>query len=265
MVNADEPNFRYQLFRGADNSISSTTKLWRYLTFEKFAWLFEREQLYHSRLDCLGDPFEGSVTSLHSQKRALGEPVGYMPIPELEPINNVRLMLISYATSWHASADESPTMWKLYSRDNAGVAIVSTMNQMRTAVDTSPHRIAMLGPVEYLDFDNDDMQLPMGTHAMPQFSKRKSFSHEKEVRGIIRVENPLRDPKEIFSHEQVWGLQKQLPTGINVKIDLVELVSEIVLSPLSQDWFDELVKAAAGRRGLEKLVRKSSLSKKPIY
>jgi len=100
---------------------------------------------------------------------------------------------------------------------------------------------------------------------MPWFSKRKSFSHEKEVRGIIRVENPLRDPKEIFSQEHVWGLQKQLPTGINAKVDLVELVSEIVLSPFSQEWFDELVKATAERRGLGKIIRKSNLSKKPIY
>jgi hypothetical protein len=46
-------------FEKPDNA---DAKVWRYLNFTKFLSLIDKEALYFSRLDCLGDPFEGSVT-----------------------------------------------------------------------------------------------------------------------------------------------------------------------------------------------------------
>jgi hypothetical protein len=38
-------------------------KIWRYLDIPKFFWLLEKQSLYFSRADLLGDPFEGSIPS----------------------------------------------------------------------------------------------------------------------------------------------------------------------------------------------------------
>ena len=123
----------------------------------------------------------------------------------------------------------------------------------------------MLGPVEYFDFKEDDMTLPFGKVARAGFSKRKSFEHEKEVRGIIRLEDSPDNPQEILSAERVWNLQKHLSKGIDAEVDLNELIIEIVLSPLSKVWVDDLVRAVAERFGLGNCIRKSSLSGTPVY
>lgn len=264
MSTADEKN-RYQLFSSTDHPISDDTELSRYLTFEKFVWLIENSALYHTRLDRLGDPFEGSVTVAYARKRDAGDPVGYMPLPEYEGSNNIRLMLCSFVSCWHASPVESAAMWKLYSREDAGVAIVSTPPRMQEAVDLTPHRTAMLGPVEYLDFEKDDMTLPFGMTARPGFLKRKSFEHEKEVRAMIRMEKHPEDPNLIFSAEWVQSLYEQMPPGIIASVDLPRLIKGIYVSPLAPSWLLDLVQTLADRHGLENLVRKSRLLGDPTF
>jgi len=64
--NPEDHRYRYQIFRGSSDDITRQTSLWRYMTFEKFCWLVEKSALYHTRLDQLGDPFEGAVTNLTS-------------------------------------------------------------------------------------------------------------------------------------------------------------------------------------------------------
>src|SRR5438445_13824121 len=92
---------RYQTFSSIVNPITNESKLWRYLTFGKFVWLMEYSSLYHARLDQMEDRFEGSVTRLYAQRRGAGEPVGYLAIPELEPINNQRLRICSFVNCWY--------------------------------------------------------------------------------------------------------------------------------------------------------------------
>jgi hypothetical protein len=256
---------RYNIFSSPDHPISVNTKICRYLTFEKFVWLIAKSALYHSRLDRLGDPFEGSVTKPYARKRDAGEMVGYMAIPQYEPINNIRLMLCTFASCWCASPVESAAMWRLYSREDSGVAIVSTPARMRDAVDVASYRTAWIQPVEYLDFEKDDMTLPHALRAMPGVVKRKSFEHEKEVRAMIRIEEYPEDAGLIFSPEWVQGLAEKMPSGIGASVDLPRLIEGICVSPSADSWFVDLVQTLVGRRGLAGLVRKSELRGDPVY
>jgi hypothetical protein len=157
-------------------------------------------------------------------------------------------------------------MWKLYSREDAGVAVVSTVECTRDAVDLTPHhRAGMLGPVEYLDLERDDMTLPFGKRARPGFLKQKSFEHEKEVRAMLVVEEHPEDPNLISSREWVESLKEKMPPGINMKADLKRLIQRIHVGPLASSWFMELVQIVAGRRGLAHLVCKSKLLGDPVY
>jgi len=154
-------------------------------------------------------------------------------------------------------------MWKLYSTEHAGVAIVSTPLRMEEAVDLTPYHTAILGPVEYLDFEMQDGSLPFGKKARPGFLKRKSFEHEKEVRGMIYVEEQL--PNLILSPEYVQDLRESMPLGIDVKVKLKQLIQEIYISPLSASYFSDVVAILSDRHGVADLLRRSTLLGEPVY
>lgn len=256
---------QYQPFSSSRYPVAGDTKLWRYLDFEKFAWFIEKSSVFHARMDCLGDPYEGSVTTQYAMKRASGEIHGYMDLADIEPINNRRLRLVSFASCWHANDGESPAMWKLYAHERRGVAVVTTLERLLSSVDTSRFKRPMLGPVEYFDFTKDDMSLPMGLCGRPGFSKREAFSHEREVRGIVSVDDYPDDPERIFTESYLNELASRLPRGVQVPVDLGRLVLEIVVAPLSKDWFLDVVMSFVDRKGLGELVRKSALLGDPVY
>jgi hypothetical protein len=75
-----------------------------------------------------------------------------------------------YATCWHVREYESFLMWRVYS-DEDGVAIATTLGRLENAVDVSSFKSRILGPVEYFDFDRDDMTLNFGRSGMPGLSR----------------------------------------------------------------------------------------------
>lgn len=262
---------RYQLFSSTDHPIGHDTRLWRYLTLEKFLWLLETSQLYHPRLDCLGDPFEGSVTKKYAQMRAAGELPRHLQgrppefAEKMEPTIFKRLMYTRFATCWYASTVESAAMWKLYSTEHAGVAVITTPELLQASVDVTQFYHAILAPVEYLDFETDDMTFPLGKSAQTGLLKRKSFEHEREVRGLVHLKDEPEDPCTILSPERVESLKTKLPRGVNAPVDLKRLVQAIYISPLAQPFFAELVRISANRRGLGDRVRRSALCGEPVY
>lgn len=81
---------------------------------------------------------------------------------------------------------------------------------------------------------------------IPVFCKRKSFSHEREVR-IARIAK--REPDR---------------SGVVYSVDLDELVHEVVLSPFAEDWTLEVVNAVTRKfkESLVKKVRPSEIEKR---
>ena len=119
---------------------------------------------------------------------------------------------------------------------------------------------------EYFDFKKDDMTLPFGLMGRPGFSKRKEFEHEKEVRGMVRQVKFPENLKDLYSDEYADELAKVLPKGIEIEVDLVELISQIVLSPFSEEWYFQLVRSIAMSHGLGDLVQRSTLDDNtPVY
>ena len=261
--------YRYFPFGGSDKSIKPMTPLWRYLTFEKFCSLIETGKLYHARLDQFEDPFEGSVTAEYVKRREADATEHKEEfLAKLEPWTNVSNLFRSYATCWHASDHESDAQWKLYAAGGAGIAVVSSKERLIKSVDLHPYRHGLLGQVEYIDWKNHDMRhRPFGTEMRPGFVKRNSFEHEREVRGVI-----LTDLSVVTKRGQLkmnLATLKKLhqinPPGISVRVDLHELISNIVLSPLAPAYIDELVRIITKRHDLDHLVTKSNLCGSPIF
>jgi hypothetical protein len=255
---------RYLIAKGSNQLITPATTLWRYMTFEKFCWLIESGELYHARLDQFSDPFEGAVSEKYARLRDTIEP--NVDIRRFEQWSNKTSRLYSYASCWHASDYESDSQWRLYGSGGAGIAIVSTMERMRDSVDFSPD-YGLLRQVEYGDFKTHTMR--DGTSQVPPgFLKRKSFEHEREVRGIIQAKDPFfkeTGPDFTFDDSLLKRLEAQMPRGIEPKVRLRKLIQSIVISPIAAAYVEELVRRICKRHGLGALVRRSDLCGTPLY
>ena len=253
---------KYEILAFSRSDYGPRTEICRYLTFEKFAWLLEKSLLYHCRLDQFQDPFEGAITKPYAQKRYSEEPLRHPLGPDFEALNNWRLRCSSFATCWYASSVRSDAMWKLYSNEKAGVAIVSTPHRLSEAVGTLPKGYwGFLGPIEYLDFQQDDMKLKNGLIVKPGLAKPKSFSHEKEVRGLLHPNGAnisdeiMKNPDLLKNREAIQRHTAALPKGLNVPVNLGILIQNIVISPLAPHWFGELARIQAERRGLADVIQ----------
>ena len=185
--------------------------LWRYMTLEKLLQMLYRHGVFFSYPGKLNDPFEGSLPAL--------------TIKRLQALNFAKDIEHStkkrYVVScWHEMDHESEAMWRLYAERGSGIAVKTNFESLMESVAPGwlddPHPSFMAGRVSYVDYDTEDIPVLNG---MPLFYKRKSFSHEKEVR-IACYENENESSSGIFScvklekliHEIVVLFQKSFFT-----------------------------------------------------
>jgi len=104
--------------------------IWRYMDFTKFVSLLDRQQLFFSRTDKLGDPFEGSCPKRNLEPRA--ELMG----DTSERISEYSKWIREFTAvnCWHMNKYESAAMWKLYLKSDEGIAIKSTFRRLRDSV-----------------------------------------------------------------------------------------------------------------------------------
>src|SRR5579862_8001186 len=117
-------------------------RVWRYMIFEKFCWLIETSQLWHTRLDKFKDAFEGSVTEKYIEYREAEQFKVPRVETQYEPWCNKAYRFTCYACCWHASPHESDTQWQLYAAGGAGIAIVSSLRRLQSAVEITPYLMA---------------------------------------------------------------------------------------------------------------------------
>ena len=225
--------------------------LWRYMDFTKFVSLLDKSALFFARADKLGDPFEGSLPdSTRHAARQFHE--GY-PDSLQRMFNAIKqkaqFMLMS---CWHENDYESAAMWRLYSKDDSGIAIKTDFHSFKSSFTCSTE--VLIGSISYLDYETDPF--PYNSPLAPFLSKRKSFEHEREVRAIIQIPPPEDGnacPEGIFD------------VGNYYKVDLSLLVQEVVVAPYAPKWLLELVGSVAVRYNLKAPVVKSPLANNPTW
>ena len=142
---------------------------------------------------------------------------------------------------------ESDAMWKIYASQH-GVVIVSTIERLQKALTgcywpgkepREESHTYTIAPIHYMDPDKPEEfeKLPEDLREFyvlhPWMLKRKSFEHEKELRVFHTMREEVRRD------------------GVEVTVNVQELVKAIVLNPFSQKWaclpvyvaLDELKKA----------------------
>ena len=238
-------NEMYQAYK--DFKIPPLNKgLWRYLDFTKFVSLLDTKALFFARIDTLEDPFEGTLF------RAIEDRCSPEIIRDVE-----KLRRWVGVNCWHANNYESDAMWKMYGA-KTGVAIRTTCQGLINSF-TGTSSAVHIGQVQYVDYETFNVPLEDVADNLLRFLflyKRKHFEHEREVRALTHDIPRGNDPIDLS--EPVWD------GGKPCKVDLNQLVDEVVISPLAQPWFIELVTSVAGKYGLSAEVRQSSMSESPV-
>jgi hypothetical protein len=224
---------------------SSTAKIWRFMDLGRFLSLLSSKALYFACPSEFNDPYEGLYPRSHvaafstmaqtyvDQTRAtrnqLVERYPTIDVGGLDrTIANMRDRLekafadvpLRFGIScWHKNAAESEAMWKLYSATGQGIAIESTIGQLREAI--SNREDLVVGDVRYLDFDHDPIEKGHENYGL--FLKRKSFEHEKELRATVLLKHP--------------------GTGELVQCDLEALITRIHISPFAPIYMKEIVES----------------------
>jgi len=219
-------------------------KVWRYLDLAKFVSMLETQSIFFSRMDLFNDPFEGSMpkATLKIQDEMYmersfdsGVPAGLYAYESRNLLADERKQL--FVSCWHASDTESEAMWQLYSDKQKGIAIVTDLNKLRYCL---PEEVE-LDHVTYVDYESENI-----VSAPLYMYKRTAFEHEKEIRAVI---------KNVNSDS----------SGVGVDIDTNQLITRLIVSPLAQEWFFDVVRSICVKYECSFDVVKSSLSEPPTF
>ena len=222
--------------------------MWRYLDLTKLIALLSTGTLYFPAADCLGDPWEGAG-SKPDQKRREGLP------PDVDQSHYVtfrrELVHGTYISCWHENNAESAAMWKLYLKSDEGVAVKTTYGRLEECLKVDCEFLIFGGKVAYLNYERDFVA--DGSPFTPFFRKRQSFAHEKEFRAVI---SPFI---------QAGKYRTPFPIGLTLPVNYHLLIEDVYVAPDTSDWVKNVVQSVVTKFGLDRAVRRSSLSDDPIY
>jgi hypothetical protein len=227
-------------------------KLWRYLSFAKFASLLDSGLLHFTRVDKFDDHFEGAwpQQDIVAWQRMQG-----FNVPAFT--EHVRKSVA--VSCWIESEYESAAMWGLYTAAREGVAIVTSsgkldelvMTAQGSALNAATKILAGAARVRYLDHFSEGLLKEDGgsyNAFAPFMLKNISYAHEREVRALISFLDPEIDAG-----------------GLDIPIQLTSFIDEIIINPFGQTWFDKTVRGEADHYGLGDRIRSSRLSPTNFY
>ncbi|RYE30316.1 MAG: DUF2971 domain-containing protein, partial [Sphingobacteriales bacterium] len=208
------------------------TKIWRYLSKDKFESLLKDKALFFCRADKFSDPFEGSLPIKVAEYRndyesRLG---GNFPdeVHEIQKNNAEGLKLLHQGfkravivNCWHMNNSESDAMWRLYLNDNEGVAVSTTISNLYKSLSNTKEDIGS-SRVRYLNYDNDIWFHPVDyPHTgynilVPLLHKRTEFIHESEFRLYHQIQDAVYND-EYWNH-QPNHKGKMIPVEVSVLV-----------------------------------------------
>ena len=232
------------------NTPERSAVLWRYMDFTRFVSLLDRAALHFSAPDHLGDPFEGSFSEVNHLLHPLvhgdeGTPKVLARMQETFKALRSRVAI----NCWHQAEHESAAMWKLYSRENDGIAVRTTCGNLADSFRCEED--IHIGEVSYVDYHTTP--IPEGALS-PFLCKRQEFSYEQEVRAASLW-------LDARSHESPG--RSFTERGVYYSVDLAVLIKEVRVAPYAPSWFFDLVQAVVDRYSLEVEVLSSAMAKEP--
>jgi hypothetical protein len=227
-------------------------KVWRYLSFSRFAWMLFRKQLWLSRVDTLYDRWEIAASQADLDAIVAS---GYMTRDQAETIIAIEREH-NFVSCWCASDHESHALWQIYSGSFEGVAIQTTLERLRQSVADIvglprpgfPNGLTSVRPVVY---GHDAPVLPHESHPYLVdlgVRKRPMFEYEHEVRVV---------------HHRTGEPQ---PLGHGFPWEPEAVLESVYLHPASDESFAECVSrlVEAHAPALTRCIQRSIMAVPPV-
>lgn len=241
------------------------------MDFAKFVNMLVNESLHFTRTDQMEDPYEGrpprqAAAARREQLMELG-PFG-AEVYRLEQTQR-----FYFVSCWHAGTEESPALWKLYSPNEPGICIESTVQMLIDAlIEECTH--FWIGEVDYIDPQTYSDERSPGPE-MVSFRKRRCFEFEHEMRAVLRYAknepSPLC-PADSSIDRELGETEEQLKRwdgsilpanasdlGLDIPVQVSQLIQRITVSPAAASWATETARALVKRLGFEFPVERSKL------
>ena len=232
--------------------------LFRYISFEKFAYLILEKKLWFTRCDNLGDRHEGSLPKKIVEERnarldneILEDPSKYKEIQKVKRIferGSCLSRLEKFVSCWTLNDPESLLMWKLYTPNSTGIAIESSVSRICNCFVRKPndfferHEMKIADTIyeDFIDLDNIDRD--------SVFYKRHAYKYENEIRAFavfrstVETLDHLSLPivlEELINRIYVYSSSdsKPLKNLAEVLIDKCNIVKEILIPRFDIDVF----------------------------
>jgi len=218
------------------NTPGSDIIVWKYLDLSKFLDLLLCKRLFMARSDKFEDQYEGTFSepTFEELKRMSEDNPEFLKSYKKQRENVV-------VSSWHINEYESYAMWQIFTQNNEGLAIQSTVKRLQVAMKPEQKYQQYIGAVKYIDYKRE--YIPFDDKFFPFLFKRKSFQYEREVR--------------IISNLSDYNLS--INDGIKINVDINQLIEKIYIHPKSENWYKNLVIQLMQRLGFDFPIEKSDL------
>ncbi len=243
------------------------------MDLKKFQSLLHESSLFFCRADKFIDQFECSIPKNEAEARWNSERRNAarcnVPYDEMIAKKNIEGLIdvhqrVKKATTvncWHINENESDAMWQLYLKNNEGVAIQTTSDDLSKSLNNCEQNIG-ISKIRYLNYETDiwyDEETypnPYYNFITPIVHKRIEFEHEKELR--------LYHHNTEAEKEGYWNSQPN-HIGELIKLDLDIMINSVVFPPnIDQETSDIIIKIAASF-GYQFNFRKSKLNSDLYY
>ena len=247
--------------------------LWRYMSFEKFVSILATHSLFFTRADKFDDKFEGhiprQIMSLYKSTISIYEERNFPEVPEglsLKSAYDLRKHVM--CNCWYQGEQESMAMWDKYHMRNSGIAIKTTMNNLKNSLPDKYD--VFIGEIQYLEHHKkisllSNVSIPNLVH-YPYFYKRNSYEHEREVRVLIEVQSLLRNYFSDHGINEVSSKQDLYKIGMPLDISVETLIDKnygVIISPYAEQWIIDTVASIVEQYEFQFPVNRSRLLDEP--
>lgn len=243
-------------------NVSDNPEMIRYIDMVKLLSMLQKNCLFFVRGDKLfDDPFEGKfsdpvindMTLFYDELRSSGFFNTSFTDDEIKESiannysANEKFRKLVTLNCWHTFKDETILMWKSYSNLNNGIAIRTNFSRVTEALNNSSQQVYAT-KIKYINFKSQSTGF--GNTMLPFMFKRHYFSDEDEIRLIVNM----------FAGDIDYNWDNQpCQNGIYVDCDMAKLIKEIIVAPLADGWFFDLVKALVEKWELPCTIKYSAL------
>lgn len=243
--------------QSVNGEIHDDVILWRYMSLAKYLHLITKSVLWFSRVDLVGDRFEGSTTHASYQmwKKLFEESIPREHVPSLlnqMASNRKQITGFAYVSCWHECESESMQMWRTYA-DKNGIAIRTTFGDLKKAINTK--NSIFVNRVQYLNYAEGGDLLD-DSNLFSRISSRPNYlSYEKEVRASFL--NPFESNKKAdFS---------SLEKGFDIPVNLDKLINIAVIKPEADMWVNDVLLDLHTKLNLDGKIKYSEFEFDPIW